>query len=104
MNEEKFSILNNEKFVKLNEDTMVSERSWTEFRETGLFWIINTTLQIFGWSFVYEKDDETGEITRVYPARTKYRGFSTDVQEAAHKMIAGYMAENSQELKSETEL
>lgn len=96
--------MENEKFAKLSSEEMLIEKSWGEFRETGLFWIVNTLLQIFGWSLVYDYDHKAKEITRVYPARTKYRGFDTDVQDAAHRMIARYMAENAQELKKETEL
>lgn len=96
--------MNNEKFVKLSQEKMLIEKSWAEFRETGLFWLINTMLQVFGWSLVYDYDHKAKEITRVYPARTKFRGFDTNTQEAAHRMIGKYMAENAQELKKESEL
>lgn len=96
--------MKNEKLVKLNPEPMVKEKSWSEFRETGLFWLINTMLQVFGWSLVYEREETSGDINRVYPARTKFRGFSTDVQAEAHKMIASFMTENAKELKEETEM
>lgn len=49
---------------------MVEEKSWEEFRESGLLWLINTTLHVFGWAIVFEIykiGDDTN--TRVYPAR-----------------------------------
>ena len=45
---------------------MTNEKSWKEFRESGLLWFINTTLHVFGWALVAEFEE--GEITRVYPA------------------------------------
>ena len=87
---------------------MIKEKSWNEFQKTGLFWLINSILHVFGWALVYEFDGtltaDGRNIGRVYPARVKYRGFDTDVQEQAHKMIATYMSANAADLKEETEL
>lgn len=81
---------------------MVEKKHWEDFQKTGLFWLINSMLHVFGWAIVYEF--ENNQIKSVYPARVKYRGFSTDAQESAHKMITEYMVENAQELKKEAEL
>lgn len=51
----------------------MEEKTWKDFQEAGLFWWINRTLHLFGWSLVYEEHD--GEILKVYPAKTKWRGF-----------------------------
>lgn len=83
-------------------ENYLTEKTWNEFQNTGLFWLINTFLHVFGWCLIYEHI--AGDIKRVYPARTKFRGFSPDVQETAHKKIAQFMLENAQELKEETEL
>lgn len=80
---------------------VTEEKTWNEFQATGLFWLINTFLHVFGWCLIYEH--VAGDIKRVYPARTKFRGFSENVQEAGHRMIAKYMAENAKELKEEIE-
>ena len=53
---------------------MVTEKSWEEFRDSGLLWFINTILHAFGWAIVVEMDK--GEIIRCYPARVKFRVFS----------------------------
>ena len=84
---------------------MITEKSWEEFRETGLFMLVNTFLQIFGWSLVvnYDENPETKEKKnyRVYPARTKYRGFSQDSYVKAYKKISKFMKENAEELEKE---
>jgi hypothetical protein len=80
----------------------VTKKEWEEFHSTGLFWLINSVLHVFGWAIVYEMDE--GEIKKVYPARVKYRGYSPEVQEQAHKMIADYLSQNIEELKEETKL
>lgn len=90
--------------MQKREPEYVNEKKWSEFQKTGLFWLINSVLHVFGWAIVYEYNGgDGGEISKVYPARVKYRGFSAEVQEEAHKMIAAYMAENAEVLKEETE-
>lgn len=44
----------------------MEERSWKEFHETGLLWLINMLLHLFGWALVSEISDQE---VRVYPAR-----------------------------------
>lgn len=83
---------------------MVTKKDWEEFQKTGLFWVINSVLHVFGWAIVYEREPGSDDICRVYPARVKYRGFSEPAQSAAHQMIAQYMVENAECLKDETEL
>jgi len=78
---------------------MVAEKSWEEFRETGLFVFINSFLHIFGWSIVMEID--SGKILRVYPARVKFRGFDEKSTEKAYLHITEYMNNNSSVLLDE---
>jgi predicted negative regulator of RcsB-dependent stress response len=85
----------------MSNNGMITKKHWEEFQETGLFLLINSFLHVFGWAIVYEWED--GQIKQVYPARMKYRGFDTNVQAEAHKMIAKYMAENITELKKEAD-
>ena len=35
---------------------MVDKRDWSEFRNSGLLWWINTMLHTFGWAIVFEFD------------------------------------------------
>lgn len=80
---------------------MIEKKSWDEFQSTGLFWFINSVLHLFGWSIVYETD-ENNSIVNVYPARCKYRGFSEDVQTEGFKNVTKYLKENISELEKET--
>lgn len=79
---------------------MVNEKSWQEFRESGLFWFINTTLHVFGWALVAEFEDK--ELTRVYPARVKFRGFAEGINTDGYKKVSKYMKENIDALEKES--
>lgn len=79
---------------------MLKEKSWKEFKDTGMLWLINTTLHVFGWTITYELD-EAGNIVRVYPARCKFRGFSEDVNTERYKEVSKYMLDNAEELFKE---
>ena len=78
---------------------MIAEKSWEEFRDSGLLWFINTILHTFGWAIVVEMDK--GEIIRCYPARVKFRGFSEERNTEGYKQLSTYMYQNSGELISE---
>lgn len=83
------------------ETEMLTEKSWEEFRGTGLILIINQILQVFGWSIVYEFDTETKKAVRAYPARSKYRGFSPATQSDAYKKVSEYMVQHAHFLRNE---
>jgi len=86
----------------------VDPKTWDDFRKTGLFMFVNTILHAFGWALVVEveydaeKKEETGPVTKCYPARVRFRGFAENDQEDMHKKIGEYLAENSNDLKSDT--
>jgi hypothetical protein len=79
---------------------MVEEKNWNEFRDTGLIWFINTTLHMFGWALVMEVD-ENNNVTRVYPARVKFRGFSEKINTGGYQKVSKYLKENIEELEKE---
>ena len=79
---------------------MIEEKSWDEFRRSGLLWVVNTTLHVFGWSIVMEVVD--GVTVRVYPARVKYRGFTEDVNDQGYRRVSTYMKENAEQLEKES--
>ena len=81
----------------------IEKKEWKEFRKTGLFMFINTILHAFGWVLVLNVDDESGEITGVFPARTKYRGFDVEDQNEMHIKIADYLSENAGNFPKEIE-
>lgn len=83
---------------------MINKKTWDEFRATGLLWLVNTILHVFGWAIVVDVDkDESGNfVTKtVYPARTRYRGFPEEVNDRGYKNITDYMVNNAKELWNE---
>lgn len=80
---------------------MVETKEWKEFRETGLLLIINQILHIFGWAIVVNIEDESNEITSVYPARVKFRGFDNKNVEDSYINVSKYMVDNCEELLNE---
>ena len=86
-------------------EDMFEEKTWEEFRSTGLLVFINSFLHIFGWSLaaIVESDPATGkpQTIAVVPGRTKFRGFSSDSVSNAHKKLAAYMVENAAILQQE---
>lgn len=80
---------------------MVNKKTWEEFRDSGLLWMINSTLHIFGWSIVVEVDDE-GVIHSAYPARVKFRGFNEKSNTNGYIKVSEYLKENVEELEKES--
>lgn len=79
---------------------MVKEKSWKEFRETKLLWWINRILHTFGWAIVYQIE-ENGDITNVFPARVKFRGFPEKSEEAGYIGVTEYLVKESKQLLEE---
>jgi len=78
---------------------MVKEKTWEEFRASGLLWFINHTLHMFGWAIVIEVAE--GKVVRAYPARVKFRGFSDNKNSDGFKKVTKYLKENIDELEEE---
>jgi len=72
-------------------------KSWEEFRTTGLLWFINMNLHVFGWALVTDVAPN-GEVLSVYPARTKFRGFSENDNTKGYEKVTKYLNDNSVEL------
>jgi len=73
-------------------------KSWGEFQQAGLLWWVNRTLHLFGWALVAEQDESSGEILSVFPARVKYRGFSTQSEERGFRKLTKYLRNTSEGL------
>lgn len=81
---------------------MIERKTWEEFRNNKLLWIINTILHIFGWAIICQMSkDNPGEISEVYPARVTYRGFSEQSNTEGYLKLTEYLANNSKELFDE---
>jgi hypothetical protein len=86
----------------MTENKSVTEKSWEEFRTTGLLWWINSLLHVFGWSIVLEmKNEDKTIVERVYPARVVFRGFTEELNDDGYKKISVYMKENAEDLLDE---
>jgi hypothetical protein len=80
--------------------TMVSKRTWEEFRDTELLWWTNRFLHLLGWAIVLEWDSN-GKIKQVYPARVKFRGFSEQIERNGFIGLSAYMKREAKILDKE---
>lgn len=81
---------------------MINERTWEDFKETGLLWWINSILHTFGWSIVFSYNDNQ-ELINVYPARVKFRGFGEKQNTEGYIKVSKYIKENCEELLKEAQ-
>lgn len=79
---------------------MIEEKSWEEFRSSGLLWWVNMLLHTFGWAIVIDLDKE--KVVHAYPARVKFRGFSEDKNSFGYMAVSDYLAENIGEIQKES--
>jgi hypothetical protein len=77
----------------------MKEKSWEEFRDSGLFWWINMLLHTFGWAIVTEVKD--GQVMRVYPARVVFRGFNEKHNTEGYIRVSQYMQDTAKDLNEE---
>ena len=82
---------------------MVKRKTWEEFRDNGLLFVVNQFLHIFGYALVYDFDDNNN-IKEVYPARVKFRGFGDKQIEEGYQKISKYMLDNAKDLEEESRL
>lgn len=81
---------------------MIERKTWKEFQDAKLLWWINRILHTFGWAIVFQVEDN-GEISDVYPARVKFRGFDEKNEEEGFIGITKHLYCNVSELLKETE-
>lgn len=79
---------------------MIEKKTWEEFANSGMLWLINRTLHIFGWAIVFEYGENKNVIT-VYPARVEFRGFTKEIEVNGFKNVSNYLHENLEELHNE---
>lgn len=84
---------------------MIEEKTWSEFREAGLLWLVNTMLHLFGWAICLEldMDGKCETIKRVFPARVKFRGFSNETTTDGYRRVSHYLKENAAILANEAD-
>ena len=77
---------------------MKERKTWEEFAKSGLLWFINTSLHVFGWAIVIDRDKQTGHIVDVYPAKVGWRGFTTESNTRGYERVTQHLHENIHEL------
>jgi hypothetical protein len=77
-------------------------KTWEEFREAKLLWWANRILQLFGWSIIFDYDEDEN-LLDVYPARSKFRGFDEETEADGFIGLTKYMVEHAEELQQEVE-
>lgn len=80
---------------------MLDDKSIEEFRNSGMLWFVNSIIHVFGWAIVIEYDNKKQAI-RMYPARTKFRGFDEKSNTEGYIKISKYMKENAEDLYIES--
>jgi hypothetical protein len=83
-------------------DAMNERKTWNEFRSSGMLWAANRILHMFGWAITYEYDGE--DIVKVYPVRTKLRGFAPDVDKHGFQAVSDFVADNAEDLAGESRM
>ena len=86
---------------------MIIEKTWGEFRASGLLWFVNRLLHIFGWAITFHYDDSPedtpNEPARVVPCRTKFRGFDEATENKGFCALTNYFIENGEALLAEVD-
>lgn len=80
---------------------MIERKTWEEFRQHGFIFWINMLLHTFGWIIVIELDEDSNTIKDIYPARSKFRGFSDESMKKGFIKISEYMKDNADILLKE---
>lgn len=79
---------------------MLDEKGWEEFQDSGLLWLVNTFLHVFGWALLVKVDDD-GNFCGCVPCRTDYRGFTTEVNDEGYLKITDWLKENIDALEGD---
>lgn len=82
---------------------MLEKKTWEEFRNSGLLWLMNTLLHAFGWVIVTDLNPKSKKVERVYPARCKFRGFREEINTEGYRKVAQYMADEADLILQEAE-
>lgn len=71
-------------------NNLFDEKTWEEFRESGMLWAVNTMLEhLFGWCIVY--DYQSNSELRVVPCKTAAKGFDDKAEKEGHDKLIRYL-------------
>lgn len=79
-------------------DDMVRFISAKEFRESGMLWMVNSFLHLFGMAITVDTESNT-----LNAAIVKFRGFSQDCNDAGYRKVTQYMIDNAADLIADCE-
>jgi hypothetical protein len=82
-------------------NSMITKKTWEEFRNTGLLWWINTLLHTFGWAIAFAMTDDN-KLIEVYPTRVKFRGFDDKMVTEGYQKVSEYLKDNIDDLLQES--
>lgn len=71
-----------------------------QFVDSGLVWLANTFLHVFGYAIAYDVDDK-GNVSDLYPCRTVFRGYSEDLSSDGYERVSRYMLMHAKRLLAE---
>ena len=92
-----------ELYLNEMEKTVYNKRTWSEFRNNGLLWYVNTLLNIFGWSITISINED-GDVCTAYPSRTISRGFARESNQRGYRLLTKFMLDNMDEISKDLEL
>ena len=78
------------------------KKTWSEFRNSGLLWFINTILHVFGWAIIVNIDNN-GNVISVFPARINFRGYSDSINQENYKKLTDFLNNNIKDIKTDFE-
>lgn len=69
----------------------MQKMDWTTFKDSGFLWFVNRILHVFGVCIVATVEE--GRVTDIYPAFTKYEGFTEEAETRGFERIKNYLKE-----------
>lgn len=84
--------------METKEKKMINRKTWKEYRSSGMLWFMNMILNVFGWAIVFDTETEDA-----YPARVRFRGCSEEINDNGYRNVSKYIANNANDLLSESE-
>lgn len=72
-------------------------KTWQDLLDSGLLWWINRSLHLFGWAIVVEVQPD-GTVGEVYPAHTRFRGFSTEDEDEGFRKVTAHVRDRADRL------
>lgn len=83
---------------EFDEEEMVRYITPDEFRNSGMLWLVNSILHLFGMAIVWDGETDTLKVALV-----RFRGFAADCNDDGYRKVTQYMVDNSSDLLTDCE-